>query len=126
MRKLSCVLALALTGLAAAPAAAEGWSEFAPLRRAHDRTYVIFVPDDYGRSGRFVSWDDGYFMHGGGVEVRGGKATFDYDRDYPYDYRSYSLAAYDEEPEPTREPSCTVETVRDGKNGWADVRVCRN
>jgi hypothetical protein len=34
------------------------------------RPYVYFVPGDFGRSGRFVSWDDGYFTHGGGVDVR--------------------------------------------------------
>ena len=127
MRKLLSVLALGLTGLGAAPAAAElGWSEFVPVRRGYDRPYIFFVPNEYGRSGRFVSWDDGYFQHGAGVRVRNGQATFDYDRDYPYDYPSYAMAHADEAPEEMRESSCTIERVRDGKSGWADVRVCRN
>jgi hypothetical protein len=121
MRKLFCVLAL---GLTAAPAAAElGWSEFVPVHRGYGCPYIVFAPGDYIRT---VSRDDGYFEHGGGVDVRNGKAMFDYDRDYPYDYPSYSLASLDEEREAMREPSCTIERVRDGKSGWADVRVCRN
>lgn len=127
MRKLLCMLALGLAGLGAAPATAgAGWSAFEPIRRAHDRTYIFFVPDEPVRSGRFAQWDDGYFQHGGGVDAWGGRATFDYDRDYPYEFRSASLGAWEEEPRPMREPSCTIEHVRDREGGWTDVRVCRN
>lgn len=126
MRKLLCVLALGLSSLGTAPAVAgEGWSDFVPLRRAHDRTYIFFVPDEPLRSGRFVSWDDGYFQHGGGAENWGGRATFDYDRDYPYEYRS-AASVWTSEPRPTRERSCATERVRDREKGWSDVRICRN
>ena len=81
MRKLLCMLALGLAGLGAAPATAgEGWSAFEPIRRAHDRTYIFFVPDEPLRSGRFVQWDDGYFQHGGGVETRVRRAKCEYAR----------------------------------------------
>ena len=120
MRKLLYVLTL---GLAAAPAASEpGWSEFVPANRL-ERSYFLVDQGEYIRS---FSRDDGYFHHGAGVRMRGGHTMFDYDRDYPYDYPSYATALADEEPHEMPEPSCTIERVRDGKSGWAAVRVCRN
>jgi len=125
MRKLLCILALSVSGLGGAPAVAgEGWSEFVPLRRGLDRTYIFFATEPL-RSGRFVSWDDGYFQHGGGVDAWSGRASFDYDRDYPYEYRSVSAAGHSESPS-VRERSCAIERVRDREEGWTDVRVCRN
>jgi len=124
MRKLVCALAL---GLCAAPAAAdEGWREFLPVGRGYDSTYLYVVTSEHGRLNRLPSRHEGYFFQGGTVEARGGRALYDYDRDYPYDYPSYTVAAAEEEVEDFREPSCTVQRVRDGKSGWADVRVCRN
>ena len=126
MRKLVCALALGAGALGTTPLAAQpGWSEFETIRRAYDRPYVFFMPGDYGRSGRFVSWDDGYFARGLGVHVDRNQALFDYDREYPYDYRSYTMIA-DEEMQPRRETACTSERVRDGAGGWTDVRICRN
>ena len=125
MRKLLWALAIAASTLGAPAAADEGWSEFAPVGRGHDRAYIYFVPGDYGRIDRSSSWDDGYFAQGGGVRATRNHATFDYDRDYPYDYPSYSLVEEEEEFD-LRAPSCTTHRVRDGKSGWSDVRVCRN
>ena len=127
MRKLLSILALGVAGLGTAPAPAElGWSEFVPARHGHIGA-VYLVPDgDELRWNRLPSRHEGYFFQRGSVDVRNGRASFDYDRDYSYDYPSYSIAWAEEEPEMTREPSCTIERVRDDKNGWADVRVCRN
>lgn len=121
----------AAVALGAAPAAAgEHGSAFDEGRRYNDRPYVYFVPDDFGRSGRFVSWDDGYFALGGGVEVRNNQALFDYDRDYPYEYRSHVTSGHAEEDASYADyavESCTVEWVRDEERGeMTDVRVCRN
>lgn len=126
MAKLLHGLMAAAVAIVATPAAAgDSWSAFDQGRRYDDRPYIYFVPADWARSGRFVSWDDGYFEQGGGIEVRNGQAHFDYDRDYPYEYRSYSRPA---EPlaEARREPSCTIEQVRDRNKRSAEVRVCRN
>ena len=115
----------ALAGLiASTPAVAgeNGWS-----RRGDDRPYVIFVPGDYGRSGRFISWDDGYFVRGGGVSVGDRQARFHYDRSYPYEYRFLDDLPVEEEEE-WREamPSCETRNVRDPKGGTSPVRICRN
>lgn len=115
---------LAIAGLGAAPALAgehgSGW-----VRKIDDRPYVFFVPGDYGRSGRFVSWDDGYFARGGGVEVAEGQVRFDYDRSYPYEFY-YLEAEPDEAPVMDRPSFCETKTVRDGRRGRSPVRVCRN
>ncbi len=131
MAKLLGGLLAAAAMLGGAPAVAgERWSEFDQGRRYDDRPYVYFVPGDFGRSGRFVSWDDGYFAHGGGVDVRNNQARFDYDRDYPYEYRSYGPLGEAEEHGDYLDyavQSCTVERVRDARTGArTDVRVCRN
>lgn len=124
MRKLLCILAL---GLCTAPAAAhESWSEFVPVSRGYEATYLYVVTSAHGRLNRLPSRHEGYFYQGGTVDVRNGRALYDYDRDYPYDYPSYTLASEADEVADSREPSCTVERVRDGKSGWADVRICRN
>lgn len=128
MAKLLSGVLAAAAALGGAPALAEeGWSEFHDERRYRNRPYVYFVPGDFGRSGRFVSWDDGYFAYGGGVEVRNNQALYDYDRDYPYEYRSHRMAAHDEEEQEFAVQSCLVELVRDSQTGGTtDVRVCRN
>nr|WP_295370517.1 hypothetical protein [uncultured Sphingosinicella sp.] len=131
MLKLFGALLAASAAFGAAPAMAdEPWSEFDSGRRYNDRPYVYFVPSDFGRSGRFVSWDDGYFARGGGVEVSNNSALFDYDRDYPYEYRSSVPSGEAEEHESYADyavQSCTVEWVRDARTGErTDVRVCRN
>lgn len=126
MRKLLGAAALTLLALGAPAGATElGWSEFASAKRAHDRPYLYLVADGYGRWNRLAGRQEGYFYQRGGVDVSGGRALFDYDRDYPYDYPSYSTMV-EEEVEAMRAPSCTFERVSDGKSGWTDVRVCRN
>jgi hypothetical protein len=126
MRKLLCILALGLAGLGAPAAAELGWSEFVPLRRGHETAYLYLVTSEHGRPNPLPSRHEGYFHQGGAVDVRDGRASFDYDRDYPYDYPSSTFVPKDEEMGDFREPSCTVERVRDGKRGWADIRICRN
>jgi hypothetical protein len=131
MAKLLGGLLVAALALGSAPAAAgERWSAFEDGRRYNDRPQVYFVPGDFGRSGRFVSWDDGYFAYGGGVEVENNQALFDYDRDYPYEYRSHVTSGEAEEDASYADQaveSCTVEWVRDARTGeLTDVRVCRN
>jgi hypothetical protein len=129
MTKLLGGLLAAAVAFGASPAmASEGWSEFDQGRRYHDRLYVYFVPSDFGRSGRFVSWDDGYFAHGGEVDVRNNQARYDYDRDYPYEYRSYRVEAEEDlQPMDFAAQSCSVQWVRDTRTGGkTDVRVCRN
>jgi hypothetical protein len=91
------------------------------------RTYVYFGHDD--RWGpRVFSRDDGYFQgRGGGVSVANGRAVFDYDRDYPYDFpRNWGRNSDETQGEMvSREPECRIELVPDGRLGTAEVRVCR-
>jgi hypothetical protein len=116
---------VAVAGLVAgtpAIAGESGWS-----RRGDDRPHVIFVPGEYGRSGRFVSWDDGYFVRGGGVSLEDGRARFHYDRSYPYEYRFLDEPAADEEEaDDVAVPYCETRNVRDPKGGTSPVRICRN
>lgn len=125
MRKWLAGLAIAGLG-AAAPAVA---GEHGPwVRTLDDRPYILFVPGDYGRSGRFVSWDDGYFARGDGVSTGENRARFHYDRSYPYDY-ALREAEPDWAPEEAEErvAYCETRTVRDGRRGGTDsVRICRN
>lgn len=121
MRKLLCVLAL---GLCAAPAAAhERWSEFVPA--SHHPAYVYVVGSEHGRLNRLPSRHEGYFHQRGTLDVRNGRALFEYDRDYPYDYPSYAWWDHGEAEQP-RGPSCTMERVPDAAGGLTEVRVCRN
>jgi hypothetical protein len=116
---------LAVAGFGASPAMAGEYGSWA--RKMEDRPYVYFEPGDYGRSGRFVSWDDGYFARGGGVGLEDGRVRFDYDRSYPYEYAFYEGEPdWVEEEEEERVPYCETRTVRDGKRGSGPVRICRN
>lgn len=130
MRRL--LIALTLTS---APAAAE-WRE-PPLDGYYEaidtgrggRTYVYFGAEDR-RGPRIFSRDDGYFDgRGGGVNVAGGQATFDYDRDYPYDIPARWAAREDDAPRLHDAGSmkmCSDEPVRDRRSGaFTTVRVCR-
>jgi hypothetical protein len=130
MRHLLVALALALP---ATPALAEAdggellyvESAFVPDRQLHRNHHYlgdgVWVP-------RVFSRDDGYFQgRGGGVRVANGRAVFDYDRDYPFDFpRSWGREDTDERRADMRmrEPECRIERVPDGKSGSAEVRVC--
>jgi hypothetical protein len=128
-KHLGGIVALAMA-FCSGPAWAEGrWSAFDQGRAYDDRPYLYFVPTEFGRSGRFISWDDGYFALGGGVEVRNNRASYDYDRDYPYEYRSHGVSAEEQEEEQAELAGqrCTLERVRDAKTrGTTEVRICRN
>ncbi len=118
------LLPAAATALALLALASPALAGDHPRRHREARPFIYF---DTWSGTRFVARDDAFFHgRGGGVEVSGGQAHFDYDRDYPYDYPSYTTFAHPEEPEP-RPASCTVERVRDpGSRMPAEVRVCRN
>jgi hypothetical protein len=128
------ILLLFLLVLAGTPAAAsEAMDDHAYVGAVHalpnhGRTFVYFGHDD--RWGpRVFSRDDGYFQgRGGGVAVQRGRAVYDYDRDYPYDFpRGWGADAALEyaEDEARAEPVCTIERVPDRRSGSVDVRVCR-
>jgi hypothetical protein len=99
--------------------------------------YVYFGYDD--RWGpRVFSRDDGYFQgRGYGVSLSDGRAIFDYDRDYPYDFPGSELAGgsgigsrdhseVTDGDEHEDAPDCELRTVPDRRSGkTAEVRVCR-
>lgn len=94
------------------------------------RPFVYLGSDD--RWGpRVFSRDDGYFQgRGGGVSIAGGKAMFDYDRDYPYDFPARWGAQNDAHDAHAggsmSHKSCIDEPVRDGRSGQSTtVRICR-
>ena len=97
---------------------------------AYDRTFLYVAGDDR-RGPRIFSRDDGYFQgRGGGVLVANGQASFDYDRDYPYDFPGRwgadEMMIEDEGRDLGSEPVCTFEQVRDRRTGAsAEVRICR-
>jgi len=70
-----------------------------------------------------------YTQDGGPPRVSGGRAQFDYDRGYPYEYYSGPRTGIEmSEAEPSYRPrECETETARDHRAGRdVSVRVCRN
>lgn len=131
---------LAFTALigASSPALADhqpnGWSEYRARpsldRASHrGRTYVYFGHDAWAP--RVFSRDDGYFQgRGGGVAVANGKALYDYDREYPYDFPAGWGAGeselYDADRPSTKDTACSFAPVRDRRTGaQTEVRICR-
>ena len=132
-------LALAiLIGTGSAAPAQDGSGYWAP---DHFGAQPLGSDAGYGRVGAYIGYDgrryprqfsrdDGYFQgRGGGVEIMRGKASFDYDRDYPYDFPRGWTA---ERPMAefaggrARAPQCTFEPVRDRRSEQpASVRICR-
>jgi hypothetical protein len=129
MRHLLLCLALALP---AAPAAAEyggavyrETSDFVPAYQLHRHYHYL---GDGMWAPRQFSRDDGFFHRGGGVGLENGRAVYDYDRDYPYDFPRGRDGG--EEPgfvgdEMMRdEEECRVVRVPDARSGSAEVRIC--
>lgn len=117
----------AMVGLAAAATANgaqagwPGWDGHHRRDAAEAVLPVYLVPD----RNRIRSRSDAFFMHGGSVRSDGERASFDYDRSYPYDY-SFSL------PDPNtpgaerpRARSCQTSLIRSSEDE-RQVRVCRN
>ncbi len=73
----------------------------------------------------------GYFSQGGHApRTANGRATFDYDRGYPYEYYGESDRSDRSDGRGTRyarSRDCSIESTRDRRTGRAvEIRVCRN
>jgi hypothetical protein len=131
MRHLLLALALGLPAGPALAAADElgGYSEsaFVPDYQLHRNHHYlgdgVWVP-------RVFSRDDGYFQgRGGGVRVANGRAVFEYDRDYLYDFPRGSGAGAEAlgfvgNEMLAEEEDCRIVRVPDGRSGSAEVRIC--
>jgi hypothetical protein len=72
--------------------------------------------------------DQGFFAETGDSWQENGRAVYDYDRGYPYDwYRDPAAAAAEAVPHPAGPPMvhCAVEWVGGARGAGSAVRVCR-